>query len=95
MTTVIEYIEESNADGYGVALINSGGIILSPYVDPSDYPHLMYLEYHEYLGNCIVNTVGETYLFILHSGVLEEKYNSQQKTISAEKSACSKGQEND
>lgn len=79
MSTTIQYVEESEKSGYGVALMNASGTILSPYVDLCDYPDLMDLECHEYCGSCVVSVPSETYIFILHSGILEERYNLQQK----------------
>ena len=67
--SIFEYVEHWKNEGYGIALVDkSNDIVLAPYVDPSDYPTLMFTS----LGNGGHSTCGKYYL-TFHSGCLENK----------------------
>ena len=65
-----EYVEEKTRDGYGVALIGKDSIVVTPYIDPSDYPEMRITN----KGFCIDEKHKGEWLCI-HSGCLEENKN--------------------
>ena len=80
---IFDYVEQKQEDGYGVALIDNNDQIITPYVDPSDYPDI------ELSGNGsaprVINDPSKDGWFVMiHSGILEtepekmgyKKYNS-------------------
>lgn len=71
--SIFDYEEENRANGYGVAFIDPNGRILTPYIDPSDYPDL---EVQTSQTSPNGKGIGkyEGYLLLLHSGVAEDWY---------------------
>lgn len=91
---IFDYVEQKQEDGYGVALIDNNDQIITPYVDPSDYPDI------ELSGNGsaprIINDPSKDGWFVMiHSGILEtepekmgyKKYNSFEE----DEQSCWKG----
>lgn len=73
--SIKEVVESNTEMGYGSALIeNSTGKIIDPYVDPNDWPDLMFTQ-----SNGGDSEDGD-YSIQIHSGVLEEEYNLQKKS---------------
>jgi hypothetical protein len=68
--SIFELVEDWKDEGYGIALIDtSTGKVVSPYVDPSDYPDLMF-----YFSGESKSTDGK-YRIHFHSGSLEKDPN--------------------
>lgn len=67
--SIFEFVQYWEQEGYGIALVDKEtDIVLAPYVDPSDYPTLMFKTYN----NGSNSTCGKYYL-TFHSGCLENK----------------------
>jgi len=67
--SIFEFVECWKDEGYGIALVDKEtDIVIAPYVDPSDYPTLMFTS----LNNGSYSTCGKYYL-TFHSGCLEDK----------------------
>ncbi len=68
--SIFELVEDWKNEGYGIALVDrSTNKVVSPYVDPSDYPDLMF----NFSGES-ESTDGK-YRIHFHSGVLEKDPN--------------------
>lgn len=61
-----EFLNNNKGDGYGYALINPEGIVVTPYIDSSDYPDLFLNENGQGIG------LYEGWRVYAHSGILEQ-----------------------
>lgn len=66
VTNIFDYMDAQEGDGYGHALINQEGIVVQPYLDPSDFPTLEVTSRGRGVGTY------EGWWICRHSGILEE-----------------------
>ena len=67
--SIFDFVEHWKNEGYGIALVEkTTQIVVAPYVDPSDYPDLMFRS----LNNGTSSVCGK-YTLVFHSGCLEDK----------------------
>jgi hypothetical protein len=67
--SIFDFVEQWNSEGYGIALVDKEtDVVIEPYVDPSDYPALMFNS----MKNGATSTCGKYYI-VFHSGCLENK----------------------
>ena len=68
---IFQFIEDWGDQGYGIALISADGIILDPYIDPSDYPDMILNKSGN--GAKVISGKNMGCMIMFHSGQLEGK----------------------
>jgi hypothetical protein len=69
-TSIFDLVSDWNNEGYAIALVDQEGIVIDPFIDPSDYPDMMLHKNGN--GAHVLNGQEQGYMILFHSGQLKE-----------------------